>query len=146
MPDYDPSQDYASSYDALSRRISANFGQQRVGLNQELADRGVQTSGVSAIPSTTLRVGENSAKDQVAGQYALEQAQTGIADRVRAQEFQQQDYLANLGYNNQNALARRMGNSGLQASLISGGLGAAGSVLSGAMRPSPVGYGGYGGY
>lgn len=139
---YDPSADYAASYDALSRRIASNFAGQRAGLNQELATRGVSTSGVSAIPSAALRVGESNAQDQVAGQYALEQAHTGIEDRRRAEDFQHNLELANLGFNNQNALARRMANSGLTSSLISGGLGAVGAVAGGYLaqgRPtSPV--------
>ncbi len=141
MPEYDPSADYAASYDALSRRIASNFAGQRANLNQELATRGVSTSGVAAIPSAALRTGENEAKDQVAGQYALEQAHTGIEDRRRAEDFSRQLQLAQYGYGQQDAIARRAANSGLQAALISGGLGAVGSLGASALTrrtPTPT--------
>jgi hypothetical protein len=89
----------------------------------------VQTSGVSSIPSAALRVGENNEKDAVAGQYALEQAHTGIEDRRRAEDFANQMKFAQFGWDQQSALARRAAQSGLETALISGGLGAAGSVF-----------------
>jgi hypothetical protein len=135
MADYNPSQDYAASYDALSRRISSNFASQRAGLNQELATRGVQTSGVSSIPSAALRVGENNAKDDIAGQYALEQAHTGIEDRRRAEDFANQMKFAQFGYDQTSAIARRAANAGLESALISGGLGAAGGIFAGSLAP-----------
>lgn len=128
---YDPSTDYAASYDALSKRIANNFAGQRSGLNQELATRGVQTSGVSSIPSAALRTGEADAQNQVAGQYALEQAHTGIEDRRRQEDFAQQMKMAQFGYDQQSAIARRQANAGLTSALISGGLGVAGSMVGG---------------
>ncbi len=147
MPDtpYNPSTDYAAAYDALSKRIQSNFAAQRGNLNQELATRGVQTSGVSTIPSAALRVGEAGAKNDVAGQFALEQAHTSIEDRRRAEDFNNQMKMAQYGYGQQDAIQRRMANSGLEAALISGGLGAVGSVAGGYARPAtprPAG-GGY---
>lgn len=129
MADYNPSTDYAASYDALSRRIAQNFAGQRKGLNQELATRGVQTSGVSSIPSANLRVGEAGAMNDIAGQFALEQAHTGIEDRQAAQAFERQKELTRMGYDYNNAISRRAASSGLTSSLISGGLGALGSSL-----------------
>lgn len=120
---YDPSQDYAASYDALSKRIASNFAQQRSGLNQELASRGVQTSGVASIPSAQLRVGEANSQNDAASQYALEQARTGVARQDAAMNFERQKQLAQLGYDQQNALSRRMAQSGLESAAISGGVG-----------------------
>lgn len=128
---YEPSKDYAASYNALSRRIASNFASQRAGLNQELATRGVNTSGVASIPSAALRTGEANALGDVAGQYALEQAHTGIEDRQRLDAFNQQKILAQMGADRQDAMGRRMANAGLTSALISGGLGAAGAALGG---------------
>jgi hypothetical protein len=152
---YNPSTDYAASYDALSRRIASNFAQQRAGLNQELATRGVQTSGVASIPSAALRTGEAGAMNDIAGQFALEQAHTGIQDRQAAEAFARQKELAQIGYDNTNAINRRMANAGLQTALISGGLGAVGGSLGGPggyfasqvaakkLAPQPTGLPGY---
>ncbi len=128
---YEPSNDYASAYDALTKRIQQNFAQQRGDLNQELATRGVNTSGVAAIPSAALRTGEAGEMADVAGQFALEQAHTGIEDRRSAEQFEREKQLANLGWDRQDSIARRAASAGLQSALISGGLGAAGSVAGG---------------
>lgn len=69
--------------------------------------------------------------NDVAGQFALEQAHTGIEDRRSLEDFQRQLQLANLGYDRQDALSRRMANAGLESALISGGLGAVGGSLGG---------------
>lgn len=128
---YNPSTDYASAYDALSKRIQQNFAAQRGNLNQELATRGVQTSGVASIPSAALGIGEAGAMNDVAGQFALEQAHTGIQDRQAAEAFAREKELAQLGYDRNDAISRRQANSGLQGALISGGLGAIGGSLGG---------------
>lgn len=128
MADYNPSTDYAASYDALSKRIQANFAAQRGRLNQELATAGVQTSGVRAIPSAALRSAEAGEMNDVAGQFALEQARTGIEDRRSLEAFGREKELAELGWNRQDAVSRRAAKSGLEAALISGGLGAVGSA------------------
>ncbi len=86
-PQYDPTNDYASAYGALGRRIQANFAGQRANLNQELATRGVNTSGVSAIPSARLGAAEAGARDEAAAHFAELQAGTKVQDRQRLDEL-----------------------------------------------------------
>lgn len=128
---YNPDSDYAAAYDSLSKRIASNFAGQRAGLNQELATRGVQTSGVSSIPSAALRTGEAGAMDDAASQFALEQARTKVSDRQAAEEFARNKELAQIGWDQQSAIARRQASAGLTSALISGGLGVAGAFAGG---------------
>lgn len=131
---YNPDADYSAAYDALSRRIANNFAGQRANLNQELATRGVQTSGVSSIPAARLGAAEAGEMDDAASQFALEQARTKVSDRQAADQFGRDLQLTQLGWGQQDAISRRAANSGLQAALISGGLGAVGSMYSGSAR------------
>lgn len=138
MPDYGytPTQDYNAAYDALKARIATSFADKRANLNQELATRGVQTSGVSAIPSGRLSAAQAGEEAGAASNFALENARTMIDDRQRAEQFARDKELATLGWDRQDAISRRMAQSGLQSAAISGGLGAVGEVFSGSARRS----------
>lgn len=132
MPDsygYNPDQDYNSAYNALRARIAQGYAGQRANLNQELATRGVQTSGVSSIPSGRLGAAQAGDEAGAASQFALEQARTAVSDRQRAEEFERNKYLYGLAGSQQDALSRRMADAGLQTALVSGGLGVVGSLF-----------------
>ena len=128
---YDPNSDYASAYGVMQDRIKRNFAGQRQGLAQELATRGVQSSGVSAIPLGQLGAAEEGQKSDLAGQFALQQANTGIEDRRSAENFSRQMQLGEQGFNMQDALNRRLANQQMQGQIIGGLLGAAGSIGGG---------------
>ncbi len=133
MADYgfDPTNDYAASYNALKARIGQSFAGKRANLNQELATRGVQTSGVSSIPSAQLGAAQAGEEASAAGDFALEQARTTVADRQAALNFARQKELGQLEFDRTSSLQRRMASSGLQSALISGGIGALGSLAGG---------------
>lgn len=128
---FDPTQDYATAYNALKARLGQSYAGQRANLNQELATRGVQTSGVSSIPSSRLGAAQAGEEAGLAGQFALEQARTKISDRQAAEQFARDRELAQLGYERQDALQRRAAKAGLESMLISGGLAAGGAVIGG---------------
>lgn len=128
---FDPTQDYAASYNALKARIANSYAGKRANLNQELATRGVQTSGVSSIPSARLGAAEAGEEASAASDFALEQARTTVADRQAALQFARTKELNQIGYDRQDALQRRMSQGGLQSALISGGIGALGSLAGG---------------
>lgn len=132
-PQYDPTADYSAAYGALGRRIQSNFAGQRANLNQELATRGVNTSGVSAIPSARLGAAEAGERDAVAARFAELQAGTKVQDRQRLDEFNNQKTLFQMGADRQDAMARRQAQGGLESALISGGSGAVGTVFGGPM-------------
>lgn len=124
---YEPTQDYATAYDAALRRLRGGYAQRKGDLAQNLATRGVSTSGVSSIPEAALAAGEEEAETGLAGQFALEQARTGIEDRREAEAFGRQKELFGMD----EALKRRLAQGQLQAGLIGGGLGAIGAVGGG---------------
>lgn len=149
MPDaygYQSSPDYAPAYGALQRRITASFSGQRANLNNELASRGVGTSGVSAIPSSALDSAQAGQEAGAAGHFAEAQANTAIEDRRRAEEFDRQKQLMQYGSDIQNAMQRRLAQSQLQGQLIGGGIGAVGSYLSRPGSSAPPQSGSYSGY
>lgn len=128
---YNPTTDYADAYDALTRRIKGNFAGQRAGLHQDLATRGVATSGVSSIPLARLGGEEAGELDDVAAQFALEQASTGIEDRRSAEAFSRAKELSQFNFDMESALARRLGKNQLTGQVIGGGLAAGGALLAG---------------
>ena len=127
-PQYNPSPDYANAYSALQKRVAANYAAQRGGLNQELATRGVQTSGVSAIPSTALRASQAGEESGLAGNMAMEQARTAVQDRQMQEQYQRQLEMMRQGFDMNSSLQRQLGQQQLVGGLIGGGLGAAGSL------------------
>jgi hypothetical protein len=128
---YDPTQDYAASYDALQRRLRSNFASQRGQQQQDIATRGVSTSGVSQIPLEATAREQGLAESDLAGQFALEQARTGIEDRRSAEAFERQRQLGAEGFGREDALRRRLGQQQLYGGLIAGGLGLAGGLAAG---------------
>ena len=134
---FSPDQDYAQAYSALQRRIAANYAGQRAGLNQELATRGVQTSGVSAIPSTAMRAQQAGEESGLAGQFGLEQARTKIQDRQLQEQYARQLQMMQSGFDMQSSLQRSLGNQQLMGSILGGGIGALGSLGSGYLMRKP---------
>jgi hypothetical protein len=118
---YEPTNDYNVAYEAAGRRLDQNYAKRRAQLNQEIASRGVNTSGVALIPGAELGEQEQNDRADLAGRFALEQAHTGIEDRQAAENFDRNKELARLGYDAQAALSRRLAKGQLQSGLIAGG-------------------------
>lgn len=134
---YTPDQDYSAAYNALKARTAAAYAGQRGTLNNDLAARGVETSGVSAIPMSSLLASEAETNAGGAQNFALEQARTGVREKEAATQFVYDTALGQQGFNNQSALSRRLGQNQLAGQLGAGGLSAIGSVFMKNKQPSP---------
>jgi hypothetical protein len=128
--DYNPTPDFNTAWEAVNRRIKTNYAGQRAGQQGDLAARGVATSGVSQIPLESTNRAEGNDISDAAGQFALSQAETGIEDRRRREDFARQKQLMSMGYGFEDAMNRRLAQNQLTGGLIAGGLGAAGGYLS----------------
>jgi hypothetical protein len=134
MPDadygYSPDQDYSAAYNALKARTSAAYAGSRGQLAQDLATRGVQTSGVSAIPEASMLASEAGAK--AAGAEGLASQEGGDVARANllAQQQAGQLNMATTLQGNQNALARRLGQNQLAGQIGAGALSAVGSLYA----------------
>ncbi|MBI5597636.1 MAG: hypothetical protein HY928_16225 [Elusimicrobia bacterium] len=126
---YSPTDDYSAPIQSALARLRSGQARQRNVLAE--ATRRVRTSGARFIPAETLERGFSEAEAGVYGDFALDQARTGIEDRRREEDFQRQLQLMDRSQSLQDALARRQGSDSLKSSLISGGLGALGTIYAG---------------
>lgn len=141
---YNPTMDYRDPYNAVQARVGKNFGAQRADLSSFIKNSGVHTGGTSSIPEALYAPAEAGAHAGVTGDFASGQAGTQNEDILRRQNFQNQQNLAQYGWDYQNALGRRLAGNQLLAGEIAGGLGLAGSMAS-SYAPAPQ-YGGSNGY
>lgn len=132
---YDPTPDYGAGYNALKAKIAASYAGSRGQLNQDLASRGVQTSGVSAIPVSSMLASEAAAGAGGAEDFALEQARTGVREKEMGMEADLQRRNAidinNADFSNRSVLARRLAQNQLAGQLGAGSLAAIGSIFQG---------------
>lgn len=128
MGESTPDQTYGAAYNAISDRIRRQYAGERAGLNQQLASAHVLGSGVSTIPMANLGARQAGDLSSAAETIGTGQAQQNIAKRWMGEDYQNQLTLAQLGYSNQDAIARRMGQNQLYGGAISGALTAAGSL------------------
>ncbi len=128
---YTADADYGSAYNALKARIAASYAGSRDKLNQDVASRGVQTSGVATIPAASMLAGEAGAEAGGAEDFALEQARTGVREKEAATQFGRDMALGNNYFNNVSALQRRLGQNQLAGQIGAGSLSAIGSYFAG---------------
>jgi hypothetical protein len=129
--------DYAAAYDSLRRRIASSYAAPRANLNQQIATRGVQGSGVATIPAGRMMAAQAGEESGLAQQIAARQAGTNVQDRQLAAQMAHQEELAQMGFDMRSSLQRSLAGSQLQGAVIGGGLSAAGSLAAGYMsRPS----------
>lgn len=128
---YTPNQEYSDAYDAVTRRLRSNYAKQRGNLQQDLATRGVSTSGVSSIPLAQLGNEEELAIADTDARFALDQVDNVIQDRRAAEQHVRNRELAQLGYDAQDAIQRRLAGNSLKAAVIGGTIGLAGNLFRG---------------
>lgn len=134
MDETAPNLSYDTAYDALQRRIRQQYAGQRAGLNQALASRQVQGSGVAIAPIASLGAQEAGAMGQGAGQIGLQQSSDAVARRYQGEDYAQQMYMLQNDNERRNALARRLGQNQLTAMGISGGINAISSLGYGSLQ------------
>lgn len=128
---YAPDADYNEAYEAANRRLQASGARRRGLLTQEIASKGVSTSGVSAIPIEEYERGQQEAEAGLVGEFALSQADNAVQDRRLAQSREHDMNMMTTGYGLQDAISRRLGRQQLQGQVIGGVIGGAGSVIAG---------------
>jgi len=121
--------EFAPAFEAAQRRLRGGGARRRADLTR--ATSRVRTSGARFIPQETLERGESEAEAGLIGEFGLRQAGENIQDRRLKEAFERRRQLMREGGEMQQALARRMSQGQLQASLISGGLGAIGNIAGG---------------
>lgn len=134
MPDpmeFQGNDTYAQPYAAAMRRVQGGYVNRKANLAQDLAMRGVSTSGVSAIPEGVLSGQQGTDEAGVAEQFGL--AQAGAAQREREMALGNSYDMAKQERDQQfqSALQRRMAQGQLNAALIGGGIGAIGAAGGG---------------
>lgn len=123
---YNPSGDYAAAYDWALKSLLQNKAYMDEATAQDVASRGVRTSGVASIPEEQNGRAYEQAVADMTSKLALAQAQTGIDQDARNQQYQHDLQLAQLGYDFQNTLQRKKD----QSAMLAGGLGLVGGGIS----------------
>lgn len=129
MPEYNPTADYDTAFQQAISRMRAGQARQRGALAQ--ATSGVRTSGVRFIPQETLERGFSEAEQGLVGDFAENQANTGIQDRRRREDEAFQLRVMREGGDLQQAIERRRAQNQLRAGLIGGGSSAIASYYTG---------------
>ncbi len=120
--------EFSVPYEAALRRLRGDFARRHEQLAQ--ATSGMRGSGVALLPRETLERGQSEAEAGLIGDFAFRQADEAIMDRRRGEDFAHGEKMARMGYDLQDAIARRLAGQQLKGQLIGGGLGAIGGYLT----------------